>query len=122
MIIYRIEGPSGKGVFTEKNETSTNFLMFHSIFSKEIEERHFEFPTPINDSLLLRNPKKNEFCAFYNIEDLLKWFNKKELKSLINLGFNILELNVLDCELGEFQVLYKKEYIITQTIINNIIN
>ena len=121
MLIYRIEGPTGNGVFTEVNTLNNNFLIYNSIFANEIQDRHCEFPTPINDSLLLRNPKKNEFCAFYNIEDLLKWFNKKELKSLINLGFNILELDVINCELGEFQVLYKKEYIITQTIINNII-
>lgn len=45
---------------------------------------------------------------------------KDEIISLVNNGCNILMLDVSDCIEGEYQIIYKKEDIVSSKIINSL--
>lgn len=73
----------------------------------QIYNRHSNFPTPNRDSLL-GSIDSNEFCAFQSIESVQEWIEPSWMEELAQEGFKVLMLDVSDCRIGEYQVLYKK--------------
>ena len=116
--IIRIEDPvTGYGVWRALKNDS--YLSEQSEFHDEMYYKHFRFPTPGRD-IGLGYIDPTEFCAFKSIEQLQEWFEKEWLKSLIEIGFKILLLEVSKCRTGTHQILYKKEDITDTKDISNL--
>ena len=110
MTIIRIEHPdTGFGMFKSKLDNKrlcyelSNYLQFPN--------KHANFPTSYNDSKINRCIKKYEFCAFKSIYQLQKLVIKKELKEFISMGFKVYALDVSECIIGKFQILFEKKNI-----------
>lgn len=82
--------------------------------------RHNNFPTPRIDAGIYRYANKDEFCAFKSLDQLNKWFTKRELKHFISLGFNIYSLDLKRCIIGEYQILFEKKNIINKNNISEL--
>ncbi len=120
MQIIRIEHPlSGNGIF-HSNDAEGNRL-YNSLQHNDFIWRHDDiFPTPREDHGIRREITKNEFCAFKTIEQLQSLFYKEELDELISIGFNVLLINIDICVVGDQQILFEKENIISSEIINTL--
>lgn len=118
--IIRIEHKSGKGIFTTKVNRRGNYLDEKYKWANELIERHDKFPAPYEDILINRNIKEDEFCAFKSIEQLQEWITKDEIKRLSKHNFKVLLIDVSECVIGEYQILYKKTDIIQSKDITNL--
>lgn len=86
-----------------------------------ISERHREFPTPYEDEDLdLDQDDKEWFCAYKTIEQFQEWVESDEIEALIESGFDVLLLEVSEYQIGGHQVLFTKESIVKETIINDL--
>lgn len=116
--IIRVEHPeSGKGIFRHDlfDLNSDNQRVYD-----EMCDRHNSFPTPYEDQHINRFIRTNEFCAFKSIEQIQQWIQPNEFQVIIELGFKIYLLDVSECTIGEYQILYKKEHILQQKDISNL--
>ena len=113
--ILRIEHKDGCGIFRSHVCVNLNdfdtFSERHNDFDT-FSERHNDFPTPNEDMFILRYVEEDEFCAFKSIEQLQEWVTADEIKQFIKLNCKVLLIDVSECIVGEFQILYKKENII----------
>lgn len=107
-------------------DTLTELGMFRSELvdelsnSGEFRRRHGSFPTPYEDKKIGRFIEVDEFCAFQSIDQMLNWVTTAEIREFISLGADVLMLEVSDCIVGEYQIIFKKEDIIKTTIINDL--
>ena len=118
MNIYRVEHKNGDGIIMATDRKGCSlYLKMNSSFI----DRYGKFPLPDEDELINRLPKRNEYCAFKNRKDLKKWINKDELKELINLNFNVHKISIKKENLiiGKYQILFKKEDVVENFVINN---
>lgn len=118
--IIRIEHPSdGKGLWCSLNKDLEQRIIDHSEFMR-IADRHSTsaFPTFWEDKVLLESidPKdlqKYNF-AFKSLDQLKTALTTDEMKECINiLGFKILMLDVTDYHESDYQIIFKKESIIS---------
>ena len=71
----------------------------------------------------IKDSEKNKFsCAYKSVQELVKWIEKQELEKLINVGFQILYLELDEWIEGEDQVFFKKEHIKTKLEITSSLN
>ena len=121
--IIRIEHPfSGWGLFKAFNKEGYDIIDNVNCWDA-LSLKHLDFPSPSADKGL-RNLQKDEFCAFKTVEQLQDWIEPSWMEEIISLGFKILMLDVSECRIGEYQILFKKENIlqtkdITSLFINN---
>lgn len=125
MLVIRIEANDGLGIFMNYD----NNCVIRDIISliKENEEnnlklktiriRHNDFPTPYEEKLYITN---EYFCAYNSIELLNEWIKPKEIKFLIEVGFNILMLEVTNYQTGKFQTIFTKDSIVSSKNINSL--
>lgn len=109
--ICRIEYPNtGKGLFTSRTDDGE---YIHSLLNCRIPlaEKHSDFPTPYEDENL-GDLQEDEFCAFKSIQSLQEWILPEWMKEIIKAGFKVYLLDVSECRIGEYQVLFKKENIL----------
>lgn len=117
--IIRVEHPGdGFGLFTSR-ENGNPFRRQYS-FTNELIYKHSNFPCPRQDTEIRRHAQRNEYCAFKSIEQIQQWIEPEWFKELKQLGFKILALEVSNCTVGEFQILYKKEDIISSNDISDL--
>lgn len=110
MLIVRIENENdGLGVFRSHVK---NVDDLPTELCRNIYHRHSRFPTPNKDKKL-GSIDSDEFCAFKSINQLKRWFTKKELVEINKIGFKILLLDVSNYAIGTNQILYKKKDIIS---------
>jgi len=110
--IIRIEHKSGKGIFRARINRRGDCLDDKFKWADKLFDRHSDFPTPYRDSLINRPIEEDEFCAFKSIEQLQEWITKDEIKKLSKHNFKVLIIDVSECIVGEYQILYKKTDII----------
>ena len=111
--IVRIEHTNGLGPYI-------NSAYDNMVNNNWYEKHNQHFPAPQTDPIINRRPNVDEHCAFKTIDQLQSLFEPEELKELITLEYNISLINVKDCIMGQTQVLYKKEDIISTEIINSL--
>jgi len=121
--IVRIEHNDGIGMFNTSTGTPVNPLL------PKLYERHFIsdnstkeiFPNPYGDENIDVNFTENEwYCAFKSLEQLNKFIYPEEIKILLEEGYSILLLSVTDYSVGKYQVIYTKESITKQELINSL--
>jgi hypothetical protein len=117
--IIRIEHSSGWGIF-RAHDGDYNVIAKQFTFWEDLLEKHRDFPTPSNDDLIDRWIEDYEFCAFKSIEQIHNWFDKEWFSEMTTLGFKVLMLDVSECIIGEYQVLYKKENVLQSKDITNL--
>lgn len=118
--IIRIEHPTtGNGLFRADDDYG-NAIIWKAYFHSSLSAKHYNFPIPYDDIGIKRDPEENEYCAFKSIEQLKQWIEFDWFNTIIELGFKILLLDVIDCVEGEYQILYKKENIIQSKDISNL--
>lgn len=111
----------GWGLFRRPDEDT--FALMGFIFQEilwEIRVRHGEFSTPYIDGLNLNQHGKEWFCAYKTVEQIQKWIEPHEFKSIIDNGFNIYLLTVEEFQEGNDQIIYTKESIISKKEINSL--
>jgi|GEM_PF-3078167 len=120
MQFIRVEHPySGKGIWNAKNEKSKRFISYLSneqVFSN----RHKEFPNPYRDEGLENFIENVHFCGFKSIEQMNEWIFKNELKEFISMGFKIYSITTSKCLIGQYQICYKKEDILSKEDITSL--
>ncbi len=117
--IIRIEHPnSGNGIWRhiENGEHLCDYFSFYDDFSN----KHDNFPSPSEDSLIRRCIKYDEYCAFKSIEQIQQWIEKEWFEEILSLGFKIYMIDVSECIEGEYQILFKKEHILQQKDISSL--
>ena len=118
--VIRVENNKGEGFWTASNDDShLKSLTNIDAFCK----RHDLLSTPSED-MALNSIYKDEYCAFYNEIDLKRFLYLSELKHFSNYNFRIYEMILSKARLGECQVLFRRENIIskkdiTEEILNN---
>lgn len=122
--IIRIEHPDdGNGIWCSKRkEDRFTYRLNHLKCYKEIGIRHEDLKSPFEDGLLMDKNCDNWFCAFISIKQLIAWVLKEELEEIIKDGFIIYLLEVSDYQIGEHQVIYTKESVISKQDISSLFN
>lgn len=113
---------NGVGIFT--NNTFDNKLLTFPNEERqmylELNRRHDDFNTPIEDKLDIHLDDKEWFCAYKTVEQLQKWLMSDEIRFLISKGFDVLLLNVGEYQVGEHQVVFTRESVKESTVINSL--
>lgn len=113
--IIRIEYPlTGDGLWTARTSTKGALIELLS-FYYTIKALHEKMNTPHADGYAL---EANEYCAFKSIDHLLSWVKPSWLDEIIDVGFVVYELQVLDWVELDTQIIFKKKNIVTKTILN----
>lgn len=100
--IYRIENKFGKGPYSRNEFLINDFIAEH-------DDDYISHPNPCNDPKIGRYPEHDEICGFINKEQMLMWFTRSQLNSLLKIGFKIKHMVVSSITAyGKFQVLAKK--------------
>lgn len=111
--VIRIEYLDGNGIFSAKDEKG--YLLHKKLNCKnKLEFCFYFFPSPKKDNKICRNPLKNEYCGFLSLADMNYHLNPDLIYDLIKTGFKIYIMQVKTGVLGEFQILYKKEDIVSK--------
>lgn len=108
--IIRIEHTTGWGLWRAHLNPFTAIIEELECFN-EVLEKHKNMPTVINDpGLGSRNT--DEFCAFKSIEEFNQWMDKAWMPELVDNDFKVLMIDVSECRIGQYQVVFKKEHIL----------
>jgi hypothetical protein len=121
--IYRIEHPeSGNGIWHHLYDCGL-LLEYHSNYNM-FGERHADYPTMFDDADLdLPAVGYSQFyCACSSLDNLYAWFPINIIPELINLGFRVYKLQVSDFRESPYQVVFRKEWILSKTDISNMFN
>ena len=115
MLVVRVQNrETGIGMFY-----TTNLLMYTSGLT-QVCYRHRDFNTPDEDGLDVRLDGKEWFCSYKSIEQFQQWVMLDEVRILIDKGFDVLLLDVKEFQVGEHQVIFTKQSIVSTKIINEL--
>ena len=109
IVAIRIE-KDGIGLFTN---------MHSNKLAQQVYNRHSEFANPQQDGLDLCKDGKGWYCAYKSAKELKEWINTQELQYFISKGYNILQLEVEEYQIGDEQLLYTEESIVNCIDITN---
>jgi hypothetical protein len=84
----------------------------------DMMSRHRDFNTPTQDNLDFIVGE--HFCAYRSIEQIQQWITKEEFIKLFTYGFKVYMIDVSECQIGNDQVIYKKEHILQQKDISSL--
>lgn len=110
MTIIRIEHNCGEGLWKAENQYCEPIWRSFS-FQGKLMEKHDAFPTPTQDNLTIEG---DEYCAFKSIEQIQQWIEPEWFNEIIEMGFTIWMIDVSECKEGKFQVVFKKENILSR--------
>jgi len=110
--IVRVEARDGNGLFTSmKDGKFREYKPYAEI--PALATRHNTFNNPEEDGLDIHKGDKEWFCAYKNIEQLQDWVLRSELRVFAENGCRVLMLDVLEYQVGDDQIIYTKESIIS---------
>lgn len=109
--VIRFEYLDGKGIFY-RNEKDGRRLM--DIGLQSIGDRHNNnFNCPYADNLDLYLERKEWFCAYKSIPQVKNWITSEEILKLTLHGCKIFMLDVINYQVGDDQVIFTKDSIIS---------
>lgn len=117
MKLLRIEHPeSGFGLWRH----AEGLLLRKANCYNSLVNKHKEIPIIFNDEEIANEVEIEDthFCAFTSMSQLEKFNSNEEIVELIELGFNILLLEVKEAVTSQYQTIFKKEHVISSEIIN----
>jgi hypothetical protein len=117
--IIRVEHEDGYGMFRKNSDRYRVVDLCESVMG-ELCERHREFPTPNQDNLIEYKDGYEWFCAFRSMEEFNSWVTREQVSVLIEYDFRVFILEVTEYQIGDYQVLYRKDSIISKTDITNL--
>lgn len=116
MKAVRVENlKDGCGCFSSYTDKDEYRSYINLDFLRKLCLKHSTFNDPRNDNLNLNKDKKVWFCAYKDVEQLTSWLSKSDIKRLIKQGFRIYLLEVDEYQVGNHQIIYTKESILTKT-------
>lgn len=116
--VIRIEHADGYGIFRSQNVNGDyRWNVFDDVSTRQLVSRHDNFPTPWSEG---RSINTNEFCGFKTLDQIKEWFTSEELRYIMGRDFKIYLLKVSQCFVGNCQVVFEKERIITKEDISNL--
>lgn len=114
LTVIRIEHPEdGCGIFRDRYEKELSYKDIMSTFSYDsenignIENKHYK----MKSARSIKGFTPDHFCAYPSLTIMRKFINQKEIKKLLNLGFQILLLDVKKHIADTNQILYKKQHV-----------
>jgi len=113
---------SGEGIF-RCNTFDGEFVDFtneEKQMYSDFNIRHNSFNSPKKDLLYIRLYDKTWFCAYKTVEQLQQWLMPDEIRFLISKNFDVLLLAVNEYQVGEHQVIFTKESIVSSNVINSL--
>lgn len=112
----RIEHTDGGGMFLSYNGDE---IRPHSaqIILPDLVSRHRDFETPWEEPVSFC---KLDFCAYKSIQQLNQWVTSEEISELIDNNYTIYELSLSECQIGNDQVVFKKEHILEKKSLNHL--
>lgn len=119
IVLYRIEhNETELGVFKH----NVNYIkpQWNDDRLKALELRTKELPTPYTDKILKKLKfNKDYYCGFKSLRQYKYWFKNNESKILINeYNFSLYEITVKTALIGDKQIAFKKDDIISKVKIN----
>lgn len=118
----RIEHENGWGIFRYDSKSGYKYKEFtedYSHYYHKIVERHSNFKSISQDF-----PKNCEYtdyyCAYKSLDQLAEWVLRRELEVLIKNGFTVYLYELSECEVGEDQIFFKLENVISKKDINSL--
>lgn len=120
----RIEHPdSGWGLFRHRKDPNNPYmgaLMNDMPSAEQLTTKHRSFDNPWCDSLIQGFNDVKHFCAFKSIEQIQEWIDPAWFNEIFELGFQVLLLELSECQIGEMQIVFEKQHIITSTNISDL--
>lgn len=119
--VIRIEHPSDrKGLWLSKADGAYKERIDSCSFYHAILQRHGSFPNPTWQGDVKGFIEGKHYCAFKSIDQIQEWMEKEWFKELFKIGFKVLMLDVTDYPIGQYQIAYTKESIITSKDISSL--
>lgn len=110
--IIRVEHTNGWGLWRARLNNNDNNSIIESLDCfQEILDRHSNMPSVKNDPGL-GSRDDNEFCAWGSINEFDRWMDRSWIPELVENGFKILLIEVSECRVGKYQVVFKKENVL----------
>lgn len=116
MLVVRLER-NKRGIFRPSNQVLTKYSITRNVY-----DRHGNFPTPRQEGLNMVLDDKEWFCGYKSIDELQNWIYSDEIKFFISKGFKVLLLEVTEYQLGEYQIIFTKESITSSKDITSLFN
>lgn len=121
-IIYRIEHYDGLGFYNQYDNIkkcsreSYNRKYSNNKFIIDLLNRHADFPNARTEGLDIYKYNENWYHAFNSIDILFEWIKKEELEILYKFGYKVykIEIEEHNCQSGELQSIYLKQFIVTK--------
>jgi hypothetical protein len=107
----RIEHDCGNGLFRAEDFDYSVINNLPDNICDKLVIKHRSFPTPDKEGLDI---EENEFCAFKSIEQIQQWIEPEWFNEIVKLGFKIYVLELSSCKEGNYQILFKKENILSK--------
>lgn len=86
--------------------------------SLKVDQKHRDFKTVWEDFGIFDSKL---FCGYKSLEQALTWLDMEDLHDLFSKGYRIYKITVNNVLIGEHQVAFRKENIVTQEDITNLI-
>ena len=115
--IIRIEHNEGYGLWHSINKDTDECYFWEFTFTRELRFKHQNFPSPSEEGLSLNI---DQYCAFKSIEQIQEWIEPEWFKEIIECGFKIWMIDVDDWVEGAYQILFRKEDIISKKDITSL--
>ena len=127
-LVYRIEHPiDGIGMFryrTQDGRHRHEDIKTVDRIANTINDNHTTMSTMTNDSYV-GIPEditfKHYFCAYKSLKHVKRFMNKRELTALLENGYNIYQLKLSRCYIGNDQIIYKKAAIVKKRNVNYLV-
>ena len=122
--LIRIEHPeSGNGIWRHFDKQGHRTCLNLSNYD-EFEDRHRSFATlrsELNSIFAMDYlDMLVYFCGFKSIEQLQQWVYQSEINEFVSFGFRIYKIEVNNCLMGDYQVFFKKDNIVSKIDITDI--
>lgn len=108
--VLRVE-IDGRGIFMPPRDKK---LFHQEIEWRSIIGKHYSFPTPDLEDLDLWKDDFNWFCGYKDTKTFSSWIDLDEMRFLANYGFNVVMYDVNQYQLGDYQILFTREGVVSQ--------
>jgi len=118
--IIRLEHEnSGDGLFRHQDDFGKAIYRQLNCF-ESLRDRYETFKTPYEEPLLKREMSEKYYCAFKSLDQLSQWITSEEMMEILDYGFKIYVIDIEIYHEGEYQIIFKKEDIISKKDITDL--
>ncbi len=112
MNAIRIEHPvDGLGLWMSKR------ISYYDM--RVLDKRHMKYPTA-KEEFETKFDEHIHYCAYKSISQVHEWIKPLDFEPIKDAGFQIWLLDLSECLVGNFQIVFEKKHIITRKNISSL--